>query len=312
MSSTNEIAGWTAEQIPHQAGRLAVVTGAVNGLGYATALALAKAGADVILAGEGELEGLRAVSQIRPLAPLALVRFEKMDSQNLASVTSFAARLAGAGHPVDLLITHPGGAVSAERKLTADGFELQFGANYLSRFALTAQLLPLLRRSRKPRVVHVSSLSHRQGSIHFRDLEFKHGYDAWAAHCQAMLATVVFTRELQRRCDAQGWNLVAAAAHPGNVRPKLIANGNGPKALVRRLHGPAGLLLSQSAENGALPALYAATAREVQRGGFYGPGGPFELIGPPELVRDGKSAPDLEAARRLWKISEQLTGVKWP
>lgn len=306
-----EAESWTVSQIPPQAGRLAVVTGAASGLGYATALALAKAGADVVLAGADELDGLRAVSQIRPLAPAALVRFERLDPGSLASIAAFASRVCGAGHPIDLLINHSSAPAPADRQLTADGIELQLGANFLAHFALTAHLLPLLRRSRKPRVVHVSSLSHRFGAINFNDLQLERAYDPWRAHCQSMLATLMFAQELQRRSDDQKWGLGSVAAHPGNVRPRLIANGFGPRGLVRRLKSSLGILLSHSAAEGALPALYAATAPNIRRGGFYGPSGPFELVGPPDLAKLSRKAPGPENAIRLWELAEKLTGVKW-
>jgi NAD(P)-dependent dehydrogenase (short-subunit alcohol dehydrogenase family) len=302
----------SAARIPRQAGRLAIVTGASAGLGYATALGLAKAGADVVVAAEDEIEGLRAVGQIRPLAPAALVRFEKLDVGSLASVAGFAARMAAAGRSVDLLINHAHVPVSAERQVTADGFEGQMGGNYLGHFALTARLLPLLLRSRRPRVVQVSSLCHRDGHIHFGDLHLERDYDPWAAHCQSMLALLLFAHELQRRSDAQGWSLVSAAAHPGNVRPQLLANGFGPRSLVRRLHGSPRWLVSHSAEEGALPALYAAMAPDVSKGAFYTPDGPFELVGSPESAKPGRRASDPEVARRLWQVSEELTQVKWP
>ena len=290
---------------------MAVVTGAATGLGYATALALAKAGADVVLAGPDELEGFRAVSQIRPMAPAALVRFERIDHGSLASVEAFASRLAHSGHPIDLLINHASAAIPADRRVTPEGFELQLGANFLAHFALTAHLLPVLRRSRKPRIVHVSSLSHRRGSIHFDDLQLERAYDPWRAHCQSMLATLMFAQELQRRSDVSNWGLVSVAAHPGNVRPRLLANGSGPRGLVRRLKSSLGILLSHSASDGALSALFAATAPNIQRGGFYGPSGPFELVGPPDVARLSRKAPDTQNAVRLWELSEKLTGVRW-
>jgi NAD(P)-dependent dehydrogenase (short-subunit alcohol dehydrogenase family) len=289
-----------------------VVTGATNGIGYAAALALAQAGADVIVAGHNEWEGRNAVAIIRPLAPAALVRFEKLDVRSLASVADFARRLTAGGRAVDLLINCAGGIAAGKRQLTEDGFELQLAANYLSHFALTAELLPLLRRSRNPRVVQLSSLGQRRGSIHFDDLHLERGYEPAKAFSQSKLALLMFALELQRRSDAHGWGLLSAAAHPGYARTEPVSSRSRSTDLIRKLHGSLGLLVNHTASEGALPTLFAATAPTVQRGGYYGPIGPFELVGPPGPVSVGKNAQDREAARRLWEISEQLTRVKWP
>lgn len=307
MVGESESENWTTARIPPQVGRLAVVTAGATGLGYATALALAKAGADVVVAANDEFQGFRAVSQIRPVAPAALVRFEKLDTGNLASVAAFAARLQDVDRPVDLLINHSTDSMHLSRQTTEDGFEHQLGANYLAHFALTARLLPLLRRGRKPRIVQVCSLCQRPGSIDFDNLHLERDYDPWKAHCQAMLASLLFAQELQRRSDLFQWGLVSVAAHPGNVRLRLIADGVGPKGLVRRLRGSLAVLLSNPPSGGALPALFAATASSVQRGGFYGPSG--LLV---DYASPGKNSPGNEDAHRLWEVSEQLTQAKWP
>jgi NAD(P)-dependent dehydrogenase (short-subunit alcohol dehydrogenase family) len=303
---------WTAGQIPHQAGRLAVVTGATGELGFATALALAKAGADVVLAGSDETEGLFAVCQIRPAAPSALVRFEKLEVGNLASVSAFAGRMLKAGRPIDVLINHVGSRIPVHRCVTADGFEFLLGSNYLGHFALTGLLLPLLRRSRNPRVVQLSSVAHRIASIAFEDLQMEQGYDPWRAYCRSMLATLLFALELHTRSHALGWNVFSAAAHAGNVRSGPLMSDCNPRRMVRRLRGSFGFLLSHSPEVGALPALYAATAPGVRPGSFYGPTGAFEMVGAPGEVKIGNSARKPGLARELWELSEQVTGVKWP
>ena len=319
MVGASETENWTAARIPPQAGRLAVVVGATGDLGHATALALAQAGADIVLAGHDEFEGFRVVNQIRPQATAALVRFEKLNPACLTSVSAFAAKMRAADRPVDLLINYCTGTIPLARQVTSDGFEMQLGANYLAHFALTAQLLPLLRRSRKPRVVEVGNLCDRSGaipSIQFDDLQMERAYDPWKAYCQAMLATLLFAQELQRRSDLLNWGLTAVAAHPGNLRPRMTANGDSPTGPARRLRGsmaaPMDASPSHSAEEGALPALFAATAPDIRRGGSYGPGGPSETTGPAEQAGLGQNASGEEDALRLWEMTEQLIGIKWP
>ncbi|MGB6689580.1 MAG: SDR family oxidoreductase [Terracidiphilus sp.] len=312
--------GWTTARIPQQIGRQVVITGATDEIGYAIGLALAKAGADIVLAAGNEIEGRNALAMIRPAAPAALVRFEKLDLGSLDSVMDFARRMVRLGRPVDLLVNAAGACAGMDaaigppgkRPVTADGFELHLGANYLGHFALTALLLPLLGRSRQPRVVQISSLSHRRGRIDFDDLQSERAYDPWKACCQSRLALLMFALELQRRSDVHGWGLISAAAHAGYWRGEPFGNGFTPRGLARRLQGSLGFLVSQSAAVGALPALFASTAPEVRRGGFYGPSGPLELIGPPGEARIARAANDPETARRLWEVSTQLTRVKWP
>ena len=218
---------WPANKIPPQAGRLAVVTGAANGLGYEIARALVKECVDVIIADENEQEGHEAVRKIRPLAPHALVRFEWLDVANLNSVSAFACRLAREGRALDLLINAAALIALPERRVTADGFEMQFVANYLGHFALTALLLPLLIRSSQPRTVQISSLVYRFGAIRFDDLQGKRKYKPWAAYFQSKLAMILFALELQRQSDAHGWGLMSSAVHPGFPQTELVAEWSG-------------------------------------------------------------------------------------
>jgi NAD(P)-dependent dehydrogenase (short-subunit alcohol dehydrogenase family) len=307
-----DMATWTAKDLPPQAGRLAVVTG-TGGIGYETALVLAQHGGEVILAGRNEEKGRDAARKILALAPEARVRFDLLDLANLASITAFANRLVTENRPVDLLVNNAGVMTPPSRRATVDGFELQFGTNYLGHFALTAQLLPLLQRGRAPRVVEVSSGAHRLGgAIHFDDLQWERSYRPWPAYAQSKLAMLMFALELQRRSDAAGWGLMSNAAHPGYARTELIANGPGADALMTKIGNV--LLrpfLSQSAADGALPVLLAATSPKAKAGGYYGPTGPFELIGAPGSAVIGAHAKDLVVAKRLWEISENLTGARW-
>ena len=301
---------WTVSDIPSQAGRLAVVTGP-TGLGYETALALAQAGATVIVAGRNPQTGEASAAKIRGLAPGADARFERLDLASLASVGAFANRMIAAGTPIDLLVNNAGVMMPPKRQVTADGFELQFGTNYLGHFALTAALLPLLRQGRDPRVVSLSSIAATNASLHFDDLQFAKRYGPTTAYGQSKLAMLMFAYELQRRSDAAGWGIKSFAAHPGIARTDLIAKGAGPGsalAIASRLFGG---LMSQSAAQGALPTLLAATSPTAKAGAYYGPDGMGGLKGAPVLVKPPSQALDTAAAARLWEVSEQLAGVRF-
>jgi NAD(P)-dependent dehydrogenase (short-subunit alcohol dehydrogenase family) len=304
------MADWTVADIPDQGGKLAVVTGATGGLGYQTAMRLAQAGAEVMLTGRNEAKGHQAVSKIRGQVPAAKINFETLDLANLASVADFARRFADLHSSLDLLINNAGVMALPTRQTTADGFEMQFGTNYLGHYALTARLLPRLRSARQPRVVNLSSIAHRTGFIQFSDLQGERLYSPWKAYNQSKLAMLMFALELQRRSDAAGWNLMSNAAHPGWARTDLFANGPGAGLLLfaSQLAAP---LLSQSAESGALPTLYAATSPQAEGGGYYGPNGLSELKGPPAPAWIMPQARDKAGAARLWALSQQLTGVSF-
>ncbi|WP_367850063.1 SDR family oxidoreductase [Rhodoferax sp. WC2427] len=300
---------WTVQQIPPQHGQRAVVTG-VGGLGFETALALAAAGAEVILAGRNAQKGAEAVRHLLRMLPQARARFELLDLASLVSVYSFADRLLAEARPVHLLVNNAGVMSPPQRQTTADGFELQFGTNYLGHFALTARLLPLLCQGRA-RVVNLSSLAHRGATLHFEDLQWERRYRPWAAYGQSKLAMLVFALELQRRSQQEGWGLTSFAAHPGFARTELIPNGPQPGPVLAQLNRWVQPWLSQSAAQGALPTLLAATEPQAQPGAYYGPGGFFEIKGPPRRAKVAAAAQDLEAATRLWAESEELTGAHW-
>jgi NAD(P)-dependent dehydrogenase (short-subunit alcohol dehydrogenase family) len=301
---------WTIADIPPQRGKLAVVTGATGGLGYQTALALAQAEAEVVLTGRNDAKGREAISKIRKQLPDAKISFEALDLANLASVADFAQRFATAHASLDLLINNAGVMALPTRQTTADGFEMQFGTNYLGHYALTAQLLPLLRSAHQPRVVNLSSIAHRTGFIHFSDLQGERLYSPWKAYNQSKLAMLMFALELQRRSDTAGWNLMSNAAHPGWARTDLFANGPG-FGLISLASQFAAPLFSQSAESGALPTLFAATSPQAAGGGYYGPNGLYELKGPPAPARIMPQAMDKAGAGKLWDVSQQLTGVSF-
>ncbi|MDB5977101.1 MAG: family NAD(P)-dependent oxidoreductase [Nevskia sp.] len=302
---------WTVNDIPSQAGTLAVVTG-TGGLGYETALALAGAGAEVVIAGRSQAKGQDAVRRIVERHPRAAVRFKTLDLASLDSVAEFSGCLTAEDRPIDLLVNNAGVMATPRRHTTADGFELQFGTNYLGHFALTARLLPLLRRSRVPRVVNLASLVHRWGVIDFDDLQGQHRYRPNAAYAQSKLAMLMFALELQRRSDAAGWNLRSNAAHPGFARTELIANGPGTDSFAVKLSLLLMPLMSHSAADGALPTLFAATAADATGAAYYGPRNRLELKGPPGTAVIGRQARDVAVAARLWERSGELTGAHWP
>ncbi len=300
---------WTAADIPDQTGRVAVVTGTA-GLGYEDALALARAGADVVLAGRDASKGTAAADAIRAAAPGAAVRFERIDLASLDSVHAFADRLRGQTGRLDLLINNAGVMTPPDRRVTEDGFELQLGTNHLGHFALTAWLLPLLKQTPNARVVAVSSVAARAGGIHFDDLNSERAYRAMSAYTQSKLACLMFAFELQRRSEAGGWGVTSIAAHPGLSRTDLLykmARPWDPRIYLRTLLW----FMFQSVPQGALPTLYAATAPEAAPGGYYGPNGPGETRGYPSPSRIPTNALDTEAAARLWEVSERLTGARF-
>jgi len=308
---------WTTRDIPPQQGRLAVITGATGGLGYETALELAGAGAQVVLTGRNTAKGEAALAAIRAAHPDADIRYADLDLASLASVRAFADRFL-ADHPaLDLLVNNAGVMVPPTRHATAEGFELQFGVNYLSHFLLTALLLPSLRRGSSTRVVNLSSGAHRiQAAIHFDDLQWERRYQPWPAYAQSKLAMLMFAFELQRRGEAGSWGVMSNAAHPGYARTGLQSAGPGlgrtSPSLAERIGKLIEPLASQSAAAGALPTLFAATAREARGSGYYGPQGFVELKGPVGEAVIGERAKDSAVAARLWGVSEQLTGARWP
>jgi NAD(P)-dependent dehydrogenase (short-subunit alcohol dehydrogenase family) len=303
------MSGWTAAEIPPLQGRVAIVTGATGGLGEKAAQELARAGAETILAGRNAIKGQAAVAAIRDKFPAAHVGFEAVDLADLASVAEFAQRYSSTHQSLDILINNAGVMALPHRQTTVDGFEMQFGTNFLGHFALTARLLPQLRAAAAPRIVNLSSIAHRTGTIDFGDLQGDRFYLPWKAYSQSKLAMLMFALELQRRSDATGWKLISLAAHPGWARTDLFTNGPGTGGFIGFGAMLAAPIFSQSAEDGALPILFAATSPGAEPGGYYGPNGIGELKGPPGPARIGPQAKNRATAARLWESSERLLGV---
>lgn len=307
---------WSVKDIPPQTGRIAVITGANSGIGYEAAKALAGAGAKVIIASRNERKGIEAIANIRAATPDADVAFEPLDLASLDSVARTADRIAATVPRIDLLINNAGVMAIPDRHETEDGFEMQMGANYIGHFAWTMWLLPKVFAADNPRVVTVSSLAHRTGKIHFDNLQWLGNYRPWRAYCQSKLATLLLTLELDRIARAGGWNLKSVAAHPGysvtglqTAGPRMGRDKTSYLELLMKLMEPT---FSQSAAAGALPTLFAATSPQAEGGAMYGPSGFYELKGPPVRAKIAASARDPAIWRRLWDVSEQLTGLKMP
>ena len=296
---------WTAEDIPDQAGRRAIVTGANSGIGLIAARELARHGAAVVLACRNAAKGEAALAEVRAAAPDADVTLASLDLADLASVRAFAGARTD---PVDLLVNNAG-LMAPPRGTTKDGFELQLGTNHLGHFALTGLLLDRLLAGDAPRVVSLSSNAHRMGKIDFDDLQGERRYFRWTAYGQSKLADLLFMRELDRRARAADLPLTSVAAHPGYTATNLQSAA--PPAIDRAVMAVLNRVIAQDAEQGALPALYAATVAGLPGGSYVGPDGPGEWRGSPALVSMSGRANDPETARRLWEVSERLTGVTY-
>jgi NAD(P)-dependent dehydrogenase (short-subunit alcohol dehydrogenase family) len=288
---------FSASSIPDMTGKTVIVTGANSGIGRAAATALADHGAHVVLAVRNLDKGEAAAAQMS-----GSTEVRRLDLASLASIREFAADWDG---PIDILVNNAGVMIPPLSR-TADGFEMQFGTNHLGHFALTNLLLPHI----TDRVVTVSSTAHRMGRIDFSDLNWERkSYRAWRAYGQSKLANLLFTAELQRRLDAAGSEVRATAAHPGYAATNLQFHSENRLMDIISVIG--NRVIAQDDEGGALPTLYAAVA-DIPGNSFAGPGGFMESRGAPKLVGRTGAARDMDVARRLWDISEQLTGVSFP
>jgi NAD(P)-dependent dehydrogenase (short-subunit alcohol dehydrogenase family) len=303
---------WTTDDIPDLSGRTAVVTGANSGLGFESALALARAGAEVVLACRDQTKGADAAGRITGSVPSATVSLEPLDLSDLSSVRAFAAAIGEKYAGLDMLLNNAG-VMAIPRRETADGFEMQFGTNHLGHFALTGLLLDVLLARPGARVVTVSSAVAQVGRIRFDDLQGLRKYGKWSAYSQSKLANQLFTLELDRRATAAGVDLISVAAHPGYAATNLQAVGPqmSGSSLMERMTDIGNRLFGQSAAGGALPSLYGATAPGVSGGQYFGPDGFMAQRGAPTAVSFVKAARDPAVASRLWEVSEELTGVRF-
>ncbi len=302
---------WTAQDIPTLAGRVAIVTGASSGIGYEAALALAGHGAEVILAVRDAQRGQASATAIRAAYPDAKVSVSLLDVASLASVKDFAERTSDTVPRIDILLNNAGLGLQAKRAVTVDGFERQFGTNHLGHFALTGRLIPALLRAPSPRVITIASIAHRRGKINFDDLQTERPYNGRVAYGQSKLANLMFALELDRRARLAGSRLVSVAAHPGVSTTGFMAATQMPPVIAGIGNAVIGVL-GQSARNGALPGLYAATMPDVMGGQYWGPNGLLEVRGAPALARISPQGQDRAVWNRLWTVSEAETGVTYP
>jgi NAD(P)-dependent dehydrogenase (short-subunit alcohol dehydrogenase family) len=313
LTRLSTMSPWTAADIPDQSGRTVLVTGANSGLGLCSAEALAAKGAHVLLGCRDAAKGEAARSHVAAMATGRAPEVVALDLADLGSVRDAAQQVAGSVDRLDVLVNNAG-VMGLPLHRTVDGFELQFATNHLGHFALTGLLLPVLSRTTAARVVTVSSNMHRVGRNDWSDPNWEHRrYLRWQAYGQSKLANLLFTRELARRAAAAGSSLVAVAAHPGHASTHLVPTSTEASRLgvVGRVVDAGNRLVAQSDSAGALPQLYAATMPDVFPGEYFGPDRFFQMRGHPTRVGSSAAARDDEAGRRLWELSEDLTGVTY-
>lgn len=302
---------WSTDDMPSQRGRIALVTGGTSGMGYEDALALAHAGAEVIIAARNPERGAAAIARIKTTVPDAKVQFQAVDLADLSSVRALANELSQRLPRLDVLINNAAIMSPSERGTSAEGLELQLATNYLGHFALTGMLVPLLRQSEDARVVSVSSIAAARGVINFEDLQSEQAYDPFGAYAQSKLSILHWAFALQRRSDAAGWGIRSIAVHPGVAVTELIARGPGLNSAFGK-QWAVDRDKYHSAAQGALSTLYAATAPEAVGGAYYGPAGEEQKRGPLGFANTPPAATNEADSRRLWGLSEQLTDVTYP
>jgi NAD(P)-dependent dehydrogenase (short-subunit alcohol dehydrogenase family) len=303
-------AKWTAADVPDQSGRVAIITGSNTGIGYGAAAVLAAKGAHTVLAVRNLDKGDDAVARIKSASPDATVTLQQLDLTSLDNVRKAADELRANFPRIDLLINNAG-VMYTPKASTKDGFELQFGTNHLGHFALTGQLLDNMLPVEGSRVVTVSSMGHRiRAKIHFDDLNLDRNYNRVVAYGQSKLANLLFTYELARRLKAKGAPTVALAAHPGAADTELLRNMPGGIRQVGQFFWST--FIAQGADMGAEPTLRAATDPAAQNAEYYGPGGFSEQRGHPKVVTSSEQSHNEDIQRRLWTVSEELTGVTYP
>ena len=303
---------WTANDLPELSGKVILITGGNSGIGFQAAVEFARKHSSVVLGCRSVEKGRAAAAQIMGACPQASVDVMELDLASLESIRNFARSFL-ARHSKLHVLCNNAGVMALPYRRTADGFEMQFGTNHLGHFALTGLLLEALGRAEKARVVTVSSNAHRMGRIQFDDLQSERFYSKWLAYAQSKLANLLFTFELQRRAERARVSLVSVACHPGYAATNLQAAGPRMRQLwmLEAVMDFANRVFAQSAAMGALPLLYAATAPEIVSGDYVGPDGFGEIRGYPRKVSCSSAARDPVSARRLWDISEQLTGVRF-
>ena len=293
---------WKFEDIPDQTGRIAIVTGANSGTGYEAAKALARKGAHVVMGCRNQEKAEKAKNDILSEYPEVSLEIIQLDLADLSSVKKFVEEFNKNYQSLDLLLNNAGVMMVPYQK-TTDGFEMQLGTNHLGHFALTGLLLDKLLKSDNSRIVNMSSSAHLYGKMDFEDLQWEQSYNKVGAYGRSKLANLLFTYELNRKLEETGNKTISAAAHPGWTRTNLQRHAGALK-LMNPLFGMKPL-------KGVLSMLYAATDDDVDGGNYYGPGGVTGMTGYPKKIQSNKKSYNLEDAKKLWEISEKLTGVKF-
>ncbi len=303
---------WTTADIPSLNGKVALVTGANSGLGYETTKALTGAGATVIMACRNVEKGEAAMKRMEKDLAWSDLTVLQLDLASLESIRSFSELVMDREEKIDILVNNAG-LMALPYRQTVDGFEMQFGVNHLGHFALTGLLFPMLNEGEEARIVNVSSMAHRFGTMNFSDLQSIEHYKKWKAYGQSKLANLLFTCELNKRIKVHGGNVIALSAHPGYAATELVFKGpelENNKSLQRILN-LGNRIVGQPAWMGALPSLFAATAPEAEQGAYYGPGGLLGIRGYPVKSRPKAGLVNDADARRLWEESMKLTSVYW-
>jgi NAD(P)-dependent dehydrogenase (short-subunit alcohol dehydrogenase family) len=292
--------------VPDQSGRVALVTGSNTGIGWDTARVLAEKGARVLLGCRSGEKAEAAMAKIRETVPDANLAWLELDLASLASIKNAADKMAEENQ-LDLLINNAG-IMMPPKMLTEDGFEIQFGVNHLGHFALTGHLIPMMKDQDGARIVNVSSLAHRNGSINYNDPQADGKYSPMERYAMSKFANILFTYELQRKLDAADARAIAVASHPGVSATEL---GRHINPLFSLLFLPLLLIQNTSAE-GALPSLMAAVDEAAEGGDYYGPKGLGEMRRSATKVPTIPASRDEADAARLWSLSEELTGATYP
>ena len=292
---------WGLADVPDLTGKTVVVTGANAGIGYATAVVLARKGASVVLGCRDAQKGEKALLRLRSEVKDCVASLVALDLASLESIRDCSVTLQRQLERIDVLVNNAG-VMMPPLGRTADGFETQFGTNVLGHYALTGRLLPLLRAAPAARVVTLGSVAHWRGKIDFADLNAERTYDAWKAYAQSKLANIVYAYELQRRCSGRALTISSLAAHPGGTQSDL-----GRHRLLLRLLSP----LAQSVQMGALPSVRAAVDPQARGGEYYGPSGLLTFSGPPARQRSSAASQDETLGRELWRVCGEMTGIRY-
>lgn len=301
---------WDVKEIPPQNGRTMLITGTA-GIGYETALVLARAGAEVIIAGRDKDKGRQALNDIYEQVPSAKISFEIIDLASIESIKQFGQRLRSKRKSLDVLINNAGIMTPPKRLETVNGFEIQFGTNYVGPFLLTSELLPLLRNGNKPLVVTVCSIANRSGVINFDDLQSRQEYKPTAAYNQSKLADLMFALELEHRSQIAGWGISSIPVHPGVANTNLTVSYADKNSFATKLTKWLISLLATPPAEGAWPTLFAVTSPAALPGVYYGPSKFSELRGIPAAAKIPAQALDQLTAQRLWEVTEELIGIRF-